>query len=102
MKPKWIYLKRWPFPKKRNAVTFAPFIFHRDKVITPELRRHEEAHIKQVKKLGWLKFYGSYITEHFKRGYRRNKYEQEAVKAELKSNVEEIKELNRKARRRKT
>ena len=82
MKPKWIYLKRWPFSKKTAAVTISPFIFHRDKVVSAELKRHEEAHIKQAKKLGWLKFYGSYINEHLKRGYKRNKYEQEATKAE--------------------
>jgi hypothetical protein len=81
---KWVHLKHWPFDKDKAAVTIAPYIFHRDKSVSAALRRHEEAHIAQVKRLGWLKFYGSYIVEYAKKGYKRNKYEVEATKAEDK------------------
>jgi len=81
MKKIEIVLKRWPFPRKTKAITLYPFIFYRE-TPTIETRRHEAEHIKQVKKLGWFKFYGSYLVETVKKGYKKNKYEKAARKAE--------------------
>ncbi len=71
-------LKKWPFPKKTCAITIYPYVFYRSKEDKKKLMDHEMVHIKQVQEKGWLKFYGSYIVETIKKGYKSNKYEEEA------------------------
>lgn len=43
---------------------------------------HEECHIAQFKKYGFLNFICRYLMESIKQGYHRNKYEIEARDAE--------------------
>ncbi len=78
MKIRHKVLKKWPFPKKTGAITIYPYVFYRSKEDKEKLMDHEKVHIEQVKKKGWLKFYGSYIVETIKKGYKKNKYEVEA------------------------
>ena len=40
--------------------------------------KHEQVHIAQIQKEGILRFTIGYLREHFKNGYRNNKYELEA------------------------
>ena len=71
---------------KVGAITLYPFILYKrsktDLKQTPDylktIFKHEYIHIEQVRRLGWLKFYLSYINENRKTGYKQNKYELEA------------------------
>jgi len=59
------------------------------------LFKHEYIHIEQVRRLGWFKFYLSYIVENMKKGYSNNKYEVEAYgRQEEPLNEEEQKAFN--------
>ena len=92
MKIRHIVLKRWPFSKKRGAVTIYPVVFYKTEEKKVSDYDHEMVHIGQAQAeidktnlvYGWLKFHGSYIWKHVTRGYKNNKYEKEAVKAEKK------------------
>ncbi len=44
--------------------------------------RHEVCHLKQFKKHGHLSFVLKYLWESMRQGYHKNKYEEEARKAE--------------------
>ena len=69
-----------------GAITLYPFILYSQSI--PALKRrgdylvtlfkHEYIHIEQVRRLGWFKFYLSYLNENRKTGYKQNKYELEA------------------------
>jgi len=50
------------------AITIYPFIFFKDskKDIPDSIFRHEMIHVRQVRRLGWLKFYTSYLYHYFK------------------------------------
>lgn len=69
-----------------GAITLYPFILFRRTVLgikanrkNPEhLFKHEYIHIEQVRKLGWFRFYFTYLVECKRNGYRQNKYEVEA------------------------
>ena len=88
---------------KVGAITLYPFILfsrsvqgiktHRQH---PEhLFKHEYIHIEQVRKLGWFKFYITYLIESKKDGYRGNKYEVEAYDRQTEPlNEEEQKAFN--------
>ena len=68
-----------PLPKKTKAITLYPFIIYKEDP-SETLRKHEMVHVEQVQCMGWIKFYSSYIREHFKKGYKENKYEVEAYR----------------------
>ena len=66
---------------------FAGFTLYTGKIIirhglTPErleqVIKHEQVHISQIQKEGIFLFTVGYLKEHFKNGYRNNKYELEA------------------------
>ena len=85
MHPIEIHCKRWLLRKGVGAITLYPFIFYNNnhdayKNDLDALRRHEMVHVDQVKRLGWLKFYLSYINLNFLKGkeYGKGKYEKEA------------------------
>lgn len=48
-----------------EAITLYPFIFYSMKYPTKQLMNHEMVHVDQVRKLGWWKFYTSYLEEYF-------------------------------------
>ena len=50
-------------------ITIYPFIFlmtSKQQAMNDKILNHEYIHILQVRKLGWLKFYSSYILEYAK------------------------------------
>src|SRR5215210_420443 len=51
--------------------------------------RHEMAHIKQFAEHGWLPFIFKYLVESIRHGYKNNKFEIEARKAETRSETAE-------------
>lgn len=82
---------------KVGAITLYPFILFARTVQgikkyrrNPEhLFKHEYIHIEQVRRLGWFKFYITYIIEHMKNGYKKNKYEVEAYARQTEAMTEE-------------
>jgi hypothetical protein len=48
---------------KVRAITLYPFILYAGK-IEPRVQFHEYVHVRQIKKLGWFKFYYRYIDEY--------------------------------------
>lgn len=78
IKPVYRFLPiRWSWI---GGITIYPFIlFKRSREeITDKLFRHELEHIYQVERLGWFKFYASYLWQNIRVGYKKNKYEIEA------------------------
>jgi len=59
---------------RHRAITLYPFIFYTHDPVQTQ-RYHEFAHIHQIDRLGFWKFYISYLKE---KSYRGNKYEVEA------------------------
>lgn len=81
--------KVWPwafgnYRIKAQAITLYPFIIYRSEKAKDFYRSHEMVHVEQVRRLGWLKFYASYLNESRKKGYFNNKYEVEARKHDHK------------------
>jgi len=60
-----------------GGMTIYPFIlFKRSKgEIDDTIFRHEMEHIYQVRRIGWFKFYLTYLWQNLRHGYRNNKYE---------------------------
>jgi len=60
-------------------ITIYPFIFliyDKQTSINTFILQHEYIHILQVRKLGWLKFYSSYILEYLKNLWKYKNFEQ--------------------------
>jgi hypothetical protein len=78
---------RWPFVVcpwvdwVPDAFTLGHVIFYWTPP-TDAIRRHERMHVEQARRLGTLRFFAAYLAEHFRRGYRFNKFELEAKAAE--------------------
>ena len=80
------------YPKliKVGAITLYPFILisgTKEEAIRDQILNHEWIHVNQVRSLGWLRFYGSYLWKYFKNylksrdqfiAYMNISYEQEA------------------------
>lgn len=74
-----------------QAIVIYPYVFYAGTLPSKKLRAHEWAHVEQVKRHGWLRFYTSYLLYyvaarvqgrgHFK-AYWLNPYEMEARDAE--------------------
>lgn len=74
-----------------SAITIYPFIFYAGKAPAPWLVKHELCHIDQVRKVGWISFYLSYVLFYFAnrlsgmnkwQAYRQIPYEIEARQVE--------------------
>lgn len=65
-------------PFKINAITLYPFVLYKYGAAKSYLEytiQHELVHIEQVQKVGWFKFYFSYLFQYFKsrfKGYSHN------------------------------
>lgn len=77
------------------AITLYPFVIfrHRKGQVPRETLKHEMIHVKQVRKIGWLKFYFTYLKYfaenlwHFKSwtlAYMEIPYEVEARNAQVR------------------
>jgi hypothetical protein len=78
IKPVYKFLPlRWSWI---GGITIYPFIFFKRtrEEVTDTLFRHEMEHIYQVERLGWFKFYLTYLWQNIRVGYKKNKYEIEA------------------------
>lgn len=78
-----------------GGITIYPFIFFKRtrEEVSDTLFRHELEHIYQVRRLGWFKFYFTYILENLKVGYKNNKYEVEARAAQVNPLTDEERKL---------
>ncbi len=89
-----------------DAITLYPYIFFKDspnELGSSILVRHEMEHVRQVRKLGWFKFYSSYLVDiviglfkygNYGEAYEANKYEVEAYGRQTtpltKAEIEEL------------
>ncbi len=55
-------LARW---LQVTAITLYPFVFIADSTADDELLRHEGMHVKQIERVGVLRFYVSYLGFYF-------------------------------------
>jgi len=80
--PRWLawFLTKFGY----KAITLPPWgIFAVPACVNYEwLKKHEECHWAQYKRMGFVKYYATYIFYHFKYGYWDNPMEVEARKAE--------------------
>jgi len=86
MRTRYVYrsrLLRLITPRWVRGMTLYPFILFREHkdAVTPILVAHEQHHIEQVRRMGWLKFYALYLWYQMKYGYRDNPLEVEARQA---------------------
>jgi len=76
-------LVRYLLPKKYCAITVSKNLcLVRNDSLSPALKRHEMVHGEQFAREGWLKFVVKYLWQNIRYGYKNNKYEIEARKAE--------------------
>lgn len=66
------------FRIQAQAIVLYPFVFYKSQEAKDKYGAHEMIHVEQVQRLGWFKFYASYLWESYKVGYWENKYEIEA------------------------
>ncbi len=81
MKAHFVKVSWLPLPRRFVAITIAPFIFHKVP-LSEALKRHELVHIEQVNRLGWVRFYVTYLWYSIKYGYDKNPFEIEAKNRE--------------------
>jgi hypothetical protein len=72
-----IICKKWLLAKKIQAITLYPFIFYNG-IPKSTTIKHEHVHIKQIQRLGVIKFYITYLYYSMKHGYEGNPLEIEA------------------------
>lgn len=81
MKIKEIHCKHWILSESIGAITLYPFIFYNTNTINYKenfktLQKHEMVHVEQVKKIGFFKFYFTYLFG------KKDEYEKEAYRKE--------------------
>jgi len=67
-----------------SAITFGRHVFLSDEVYNDKrCLAHEQVHVNQYKRYGFIKFLIVYVYNHFKYGYYNNPLEVEAREAEV-------------------
>jgi hypothetical protein len=86
----WFLRKSWI-----AGITIYPFIFFKQKKedVSDRLFRHELEHIYQVRAMGWLKFYISYLWIGLRHKHKTHPYEEQARKVQHDPLTEEEQEL---------
>ena len=82
MKAKCIFNSSWPARWGACATTFYPVILFtasREDALAQNTVAHEYVHVLQIRQLGWLRFYLSYLWQYVRKGYAGISYEQEAA-----------------------
>ena len=83
MKVRCIYSFPWFWRSYRAFVLYPFILFKEDKSkVSEKLFRHEWEHVRQVRTLGWFKFYYRWLRETRRVGYLDNKFEKAARAAE--------------------
>jgi hypothetical protein len=64
----------------KAAIVLYPYVLFRrgKREVSDRLFRHELEHVYQVKRMGWFKFYSTYLWYSLRHGYWNNPYEIEA------------------------
>lgn len=89
---RYVYDCGFPVPKGFRALTLAEWIFVRGPTLSPALMRHEEAHVRQWRRWGYVLFPLAYLVGAgigVVRGdaYRLNPFEIAARRAESEMGV---------------
>jgi len=79
MKIREVICRRWFLGKHTKAITLYPFIFFNGWP-TPTIRSHEQVHVDQIRRMGVVRFYLTYLWYTIRFGYRNNPLETEAYK----------------------
>ncbi len=99
MKIHCVYNSRFASLVGAAGITIYPFIFfadNKEKAISEHVLSHEWVHVLQVRKLGWFRFYATYVWIYFRNrfqgmsadeSYYAVPYEQEAYAGEDKQVV---------------
>jgi hypothetical protein len=87
----------WLVPPGYKAWVLYPWMLFRDAAATDRLFRHELEHVYQVRRLGWVRFYATYLWYSLRYGYRNNPFEIEAELAESAPLTAAERELKREA-----
>lgn len=83
-KQKWVNWVVWLNLDKKALTIGQTTYYSCDKhLVSPQLKKHEDAHKLQWKHFGWS-FPFRYLYELFRYGYKFNRFEVEARKAEFK------------------
>lgn len=77
MRVREVICKRWFLRKWIKGITLYPFIFYQGEP-SHTLRKHEQVHIEQIRKLGVIRFYLLYLYYNMRYGYDKNPFEIEA------------------------
>ncbi len=89
-----VYNSKLPGWFGATAITLYPFLFFalsKESALSSKTLAHEMVHVRQVRKLGWLRFYWKYVVEYFKwrlkgmdadLAYRTTSFEREAYDAQ--------------------
>ena len=90
MTPVWHYrsaLAEWAIPERAVAFTFGRHVFTKlpRSGVTPEIRRHEDEHVRQFQLYGIPLFLIVYVWWQIRYGYDRNPLEVEARRAALRA-----------------
>lgn len=77
-----------------GMVIYPYMLFKRSKEeVTDRLFRHELEHVYQVQRMGWIKFYFTYLWWLARLGYKKHPYEIEANERELDPLTDEERKL---------
>jgi len=74
-----VVCNRWYLSKWIDGIVIYPFIFYQGEP-SETLRKHEWVHIEQIKRLGVIRFYITYLWYNLTKGYDNNPFEIEAYK----------------------
>lgn len=76
------YLNNWLTNRNRRwlGITLYPYILFRDEkeLVSDRLFKHELCHIYQVQRIGWIKYYVTWLYYNIRYGYSGNPFEEEA------------------------
>ena len=66
-----------------GGITFGHHIFfkRRQGEVSDRLFKHEMAHVAQIERMGFVRFYLKYLWYNIRYGYKKNPLELEAIKA---------------------
>lgn len=67
MNVRCVYSSKWPKRFGADAITLYPFILFdctKEVALDSGILKHEVVHVRQVRTLGWFRFYASYVWQY--------------------------------------